>query len=310
MKNKLLIVLLLVAGFTQAINELASEDSELFTTDGLELVDEILVTIYHPEGKKIILRSYLERPTLQGKPQSLRMLVLQELMILEAEALQVQVTLEDAERFMLNLRKTTNVSLDDLKAQLRELGFTYKEALETLRRKETVDKIMDFKVRGDKQLIVDRDAIVEYYETHPEYTEEAFELVQGFVSKSALAPEELDARITSGTLDGVEWGAPFIVQEHELADDKRFIMQEKIGAIVGRDNIEDGYELTKLIDKKERELIPLDDRYDNIMMQLGKERYEKRLAEYFNELLSKASLRFTYPEDKELVFSSTIDEMV
>lgn len=264
-------------------------------------INEIVVVIYSTDGNQLILRLDI-RPSLDGMPRTLRQVVLESLMVLDALLLKIDITEDDADKFLAHLQKENGLTRQAIQDMFKELGFTYEEGREQLRRKQMIDAVLDYRVKMN--IIVQRADVVAYYDAHPEYTEATYTLAQAYIPEDSLSREEVDNRIESGNLDrGITWDEPFTLAEHELADDKKFITNEPVGSVVEIEEVEDGVELTRLLSKTEQQLIPLDDRYEEISMILRKEQFETKLEDYFQSLLDKAVMRFSHPEDEKLVFS-------
>lgn len=265
------------------------------TTDRY-IIDEILVIIYSSQGTKIVLKSSL-KPSLDGTPRNLFQIILELLMEAEAEKLKIMITDEDAERYIAQVQKDNNLSRRALDNLFKNLGYTYAQALRELRRKQMVDAVLEYKIKTNKALMIERCDVIEFYDANPEYEEANYSLAQTVVSKDAINKEQLDEMIKQGDLSIFDWEEPFTLKESEIADDKKFIVHEEVGAIVDVQEIEDGFELTRLVAKTEKVLIPLDERYDAIAQSILKERYMNLVRDYQRQLLKQTKMRFTYKED-------------
>ncbi|KKS68619.1 MAG: hypothetical protein UV38_C0001G0160 [candidate division TM6 bacterium GW2011_GWE2_42_60] len=273
------------------------------------IVDEIRVIAYHQGGSELILSSDI-RPSLEGRPRSLRDIVLQRLMVLDADSLHIAVTSDDAERFLGELQKMNGISRDAMLEVFRELGYSYEEGLEQLRYRQMIEQILDVRVRTNKRLIVQRSDVEEYEKEHPLFEEAVYVLQQ--VCLPAQTEEErthLEKKdFSQKDLASFAWEEPFEIQEHDLAEDKRFIADAQEGTVVFRDNVDEGVEITRMVSKKERRHVSLDERFDEVSEVIARQRFETLFKEYERSLLEKASLRFNRPEDKIAVLGVESEE--
>ena len=265
-------------------------------------INEIVVVIYNPESNQLILRSDI-RPALDGVPRTLRQIVLESLMVIDALLLTIKVTEDDADRFLANLQKENGLSRQAIQEMFKDLGFTFEEGREQLRRKQMIEAVLDYRVK--MHILVQRADVVAYYDAHPEFIEATYTLVQAYVPEDVVSKKELQRMIDTGEIEtGINWDEPFTLKEHELADDKKFIVHETVGEVVEIEDVEDGVELTRLVAKSVPQKVSLEDRYEEIAMTLRKQQFETKLEEYYQSLLDKAIMRFTYPEDEERVLVS------
>lgn len=275
------------------------------------IIDEIRVIVYHQGGSELILSSDI-RPSLEGRPRTLRDIVLQRLMVLDAESLHITITNEDAERFLGELQKMNGLSRDAMLEVFRELGYSYEEGLEQLRYRQMIEQILDIRIRTNKRLIVQRSDVEGYDKEHPVFEEAVYVLQQ--VCLPAQTDEEraalLEKEFSEKEIDCFAWEEPFEIQERDLAEDKRFIADAHNGALVFRDNVEEGVELTRLVSKKERRKVELEEHFDEVSEIIARQRFETLYKEYEQSLFEKASLRFNRPEDKQEVLGIETQEKV
>lgn len=263
------------------------------------VVDEVVAVIYHKSGVIVIAASDI-KPTLEGRPRTLRDCVLQMLMVLDADDMHVTVTSEEAERFLGELQKNNNISREGMVSLFEGLGYTFEEGLEELRCRQMVEQIVDFRVRSNKKFLVQRAEVVAEYESNPQTTEAVYTLEQ-----VSLPPETpIDKEFSQAELDALSWDEPFEITESELVDERKSIAQATVGSIVDRDLTNEGLELTRLVAKKPAQKVELDAVYDTVMRKLQAERFAGLMAEYQASLLEKAVIRFTHPEDKALVMEA------
>jgi hypothetical protein len=192
------------------------------------------------------------------------------------------------------------MSLKDVKRMFAELGFTFEEGIEQLRRMQMIQAILDFRVRGDKRIIIDKSAVEEYYSTHQRTESASFTLAQTLLPYDMYSRAQVEAMIDDGTIaTEVIWEDPFEVSEEGLPDEKKFITTKAAGTIVGFEETEEGFELTRLVSIKHARVVPLDEIYDEISFQIRKAVYDKVMFEYQTKLMQNAVIRFNNPKEKE-----------
>lgn len=269
------------------------------------MVDEVLIEIYGntPGSGGVILKSDLERPSIEGQPRTLRSMLLERLKELDAKSIGVDLG-ADAEKTLADAQRASGMSRAALVRAFDEMGYTQEEGTEELRRRQMIAQVLDARVRSDKSLVIQKSAVEEYHRAHPEVIEATYKL-----ATVCLPPETPDKKVfTPEELAALKWEEPFVVSESMLADDRRSIITAKVGTLVARERVAEGLELTKLVAKTERYEKSFEERYDELSEQIYKERYMQVLADYEKSLLEKATVRFTYPEDQKRVFEAEKDE--
>ena len=172
-------------------------------------------------------------------------------------------------------------------------GYTFDEGRELVRDKQMINQVLDYKVRGDSRMIVKKEDAMTYYKDHPEVEEATFTLTVAYAPFSQYPQQKLDALLKKNkTPSDLVWDEPFTLKESELAEDRKFIVHEKVSRIVHVETLPDGYELTKLIEKTPAKQVPFEDCYNAIVSQMRKERFGKVLADYQHDLLQRAHVRF------------------
>lgn len=269
---------------------------------GRILEDEIVAVIYNPEGSIAITRSDT-RIGLDGQPRTLRQAILEQLMLLDAQKLKINITEDDVDRFLMQLQRQNGLTKYALEEMFRQLGFTYQEGREQLRNKQMIDTIVDYRVKSDKRMQVTPEEVEAYYQNNPLYSPMTVTLRQVFVSNEEFSASQIDAMIKDGTIaKKLKWEEPFVLEEQDIAEDKLFIKTAPLGSIVEREEDKEGIELTMLVERCEPRLIQLGDRYNEVEMDLRKERFFMLLREYEDKLLADATgLRFLNEADKKAV---------
>lgn len=259
-------------------------------------VDEILAVLYHPEGNEPVLLSDITT-SIDGGERELRDVILERLMVLDARKYKIAVTDEELDRFMGQLIKSNGWSKNDMVLFLDSRGYTLDEGRELLRNKQMMNQVVDYRVRSDKRMFVSREEAQAYYDTHPEGAEATYTLDVAYVPKSQYTKEQVEKLKKKNKIPkSIQFDEPFTLKESELADDRReLIVAEKVGAIVFIEELPEGFELTRLVEKTEREVVPLEQCYAQVVAKIRQERFTEVLKGYQDELLKGASIVYYTP---------------
>ncbi|KKR96439.1 MAG: hypothetical protein UU47_C0014G0017 [candidate division TM6 bacterium GW2011_GWE2_41_16] len=257
-----------------------------------ELVDCILATVYLQDQTGIVLQSDL-RPHLDGSVRTLDDAINEKLIELDAPSVGVQVSGEDVSKFIEVVEKEANLDKAGLREMFEQLGYSYDEGLDQVRLKQIIDRVLEQRVRGTGSMLTEKEEVIAYNKEHPEYTKTRYELSQTVAPADKWTEESLLAAAEKKELDSVlKWEEPFTINEQEIAPDRREALVNALaGEIVTIDRAGDYYELTKLVSKKPSRLLSLDERYDEIAMDIQHGRFDERLDTYRKDLRSKAIIR-------------------
>lgn len=254
------------------------------------LLDKICVVVFSEESTEIITQSDLERPGLDGSPRSLNDLILEKLVFADAKKMKIVADEEAVDRHLMSVQKDNNLTLDQLKEIFKSAGYSYEEGRAQFGVMTTVNSMLDFKIRS--RLMIPEKEITAYYDEHPEIEEAQYKLVKTIVPY-ADDREQQQIKLnppSKSTIAGLAWSEPFWITQSELAEDKQFITSLPAGAVAAPQETPEGFELFRMIERKEERLKPLLDRYQEITEALRKPRYDKLFAEYKKELFDNASL--------------------
>lgn len=272
-----------------------------------KVVDEIRTVVYHEDGARIILASESTRPDLDGRQTTLLDAICEELILADAQRFHITVTPDDVERYLGELQKNNRMSRSGIEHAMEEMGYSYQEGMEKLRRRQVVEQMIDNRVRNDKRFMVTQEDVAAFSDANPVFDEAVYTLAEVVLDKEPVRD------MTQAELDALPWEEPFEVKERDLAEEMQFLANAKVGDIVARDHIDGEWELTRLVAKKARRRLGLDDiidpknqktLYDRIVDVLRMQRYDTLIEEYRANLLKDATLRFTYEQDREQVLGA------
>lgn len=261
------------------------------------LIDRIDTVIYGPEETSIITRSDIMRVGLDGQQRTKESIIFESLVFQDSKKYtSMDEKAMDAlvDKYIESIQKDQNLSLDDIKKMFHDSGYTYEEGREQLAMYNTINQIMDYKVRSG--LIVPEKEVKAYYDNNPVYIEEAYKLQRIFVPiaqngesekiRSAARANLLDSKL----IPEADYSEDFWVEKPELADDKMFISSMNVGEVSELVAVDGGYEAFKLVDKRDRQLVPLDQRYKEIADILRAPLYEKLFEEYKQSLFKDCAI--------------------
>lgn len=259
-------------------------------------IDGIKSTIYTSNSVHITTESDPRRPNLDGTPRTLSSIEFEILVFQDAQD-KPGILLDDTEtdKGLQKLLKDNNMTMKQLENIFRDAGYTYAEGREQFKTMSTVNQMLDYKIRS--RLLVPEKEIMAYYHKHPIYEDARYLIQRAFVPFSSLiSKQKLKKQITAhlrGNDDedfNIEWSPEFWVQEDELAQEKQFITQLAVGQISDPVEVDNGFEVFKLVQAKERYLKPIEQRYTEIANILRKPRYDKLFDEYKQQLFDSASI--------------------
>ncbi len=271
------------------------------------ILNEVLAVITGGSRASLVLAGDI-KPSLDGRPRTLRDIVLEELMLLDAEKLHLTATDDDVEKYLKQLQKA--YSQKQIEESLQAMGFTMADVREQLKRQDVINRLLDYRVRNDKRLVINRPEIEEYWAANAPTEEATISLCQTNI-KTSETKEQLEKRIADHKLtEAITWGPVFTLKESEIMAGNRFITQKNVGDIVLISPSEEGFELTKIADKKASYVMPLvtgnkeedDQRIAAIEEKLRVQCFNDIRAEYDKSLLDKAKIKFTYESDRRAVF--------
>ena len=249
----------------------------------LFLIDQIETVIFGPEDTSIITRSDLTRPALDGQFRTKEQLVLDHLIYQDAMRYNI-VDEAMVDRYMAMIQRENNLTLDQIKAMFREYGYTYEEGRQQLSILNTVNSMVDFKIRS--KLIVSEKEVRAYYDANPVYSPESYLIMRIFVpfvegvSREALREEVKNKLKLGETIAGANYSEPFWRDKADLPAEKSFISTLKVNQFSPLQEDAAGIEIFKLLDKRESKLIPFEVRYKEMADKLRKPLYETLFDEY------------------------------
>lgn len=259
------------------------------------VLDRTLAVIYHPEDIVVISASDL-RPSLDGAPKTFKQVLLEKLMVLDARELKITVTEEDVDKQLATVQKENNLTRDDVIAIFKQAGLSVTQAREDLRDQQMIQTVIEARTRS--KTAVSAKEIETYYAENPIVQPGNITFCFAFVPfehyKSKVTQRTaIQKGIESGDINTTAaWMDPITLNLKDVPEDKVFLKDLSSGSIVQAQETEEGVQLLKLIDKVPETVVPLKEREREIMMQFRMDRRGKAIAEYHEELLKKARIKY------------------
>ncbi len=270
----------------------ASRD-ERIVPDSAVTIDTIQAVVFGQGGMQIITRSDVTRPSLSGMQQSLDDLIFERLVFLDAQKFKIVPDEDAVDKYLAIVQKENNLSLDQLKEVFASAGYSYEEGRQQFRILQTVNSMLGLKIHS--QVIVPRAQVEEYYNQNPVVQEAEYHLQYGFMpyaSEKRKAQEKALRYMarTGKEVRNMQWNDPFWVKQSEIADDKEFLFSMNAGDISQPMDRNDGYEIYRLVDKRDEHIPSLDERYHEIADILRRPVFEDLMEKYKKSLFDSVSI--------------------
>jgi hypothetical protein len=272
----------------------ARADKKITSKPELCLIDKIEAVIFGDENTAIVTKSDVEKLTLEGRPRSLPDIIFEKLVAMDAAKFKIMADEGAVDRYLTMIMREHNLSQADLIAMFRSAGYTYEEGREQLATMFAVNTMIDFKIKS--RLIIPEAQIISYYKEHPIIEEAAYRIQRIVVQpKKTMSAAEMKDKVqralqTGKEVPGIQVSTAFWIKHDDIAGDKMFITTMKSGALSDPIKIKDGFEMFRLLEKREQREVPLEDRYNEISNELKKPLFEKLFQEYRKSLFDAASI--------------------
>jgi hypothetical protein len=243
---------------------------------------------------ELIMRSDSDRPNLLGQMVSQEQLVKDACYYIDARRLHAVMLEDQIEIVWNNLLHAYNLTREGLVNVVQGLGYSEEEARKQLGRINTINQLIDMRVTGN--IVIEKAEIEAYYEAHPAYHDGMYTLQRAiipFESDQDTQEQELKSQIATHA-DGLTatWSQSFTVGFSEVAKSKASIHTAQAGDVVFTGKTNEGFELYKLVARKEPVLKTLVEQYDEIVDALRQPQAEKMLAAYQESLEKKLVIEY------------------
>jgi hypothetical protein len=240
------------------------------------------------------MHSDSQRPNLLGQIISLEQLVKDACYYIDARRLHAVMTEDQIDMVMASLQHAYNLTKEGLEEVIKGLGYSVEEGRKQLGRINTINQLIDMRVTGN--IVIEKAEIEAYYGSHPAYHDGIYTLQRAiipFESDQNTQEQELKQQLATHA-DGLQatWSDTFTVGFSEVAKNKAQIHTAQSGEVVFTGKATEGFELYKLVARKEPALKTLVEQYDEIADALRQPQAEKLLALYQESLEKKLVIEY------------------
>jgi hypothetical protein len=242
----------------------------------------------------LIIHSEVERAKLDGSPNSLKDMVNDLALAQEAKKYRLWPSPEEVDKQLRMISDSNNKTPKEFDDLLITIGYSPAEGRNAFAQINAINSLIGFKITGN--LIVPEIDVIAYYNDHPEFESAAYYLEYVIVPFASAQTKQQQLKqlktliVANDPKHSLHWSSPFWVKQNELAADKQFLTDLQRGEISMPLETEHGFELYRLIDKKEGRARTLDERYNDIVNILRKPKYTELLTNFQKDLLDNASI--------------------
>ena len=260
----------------------------------LIFVDGIRAVVHGVDKTDLVKASELNLLNLDGSPASLDQLVTNIVYGQEARRFHLWPSAEELNKQLDAIAKMNKKSSKEIDDLFIITGRTPQEGRRDFAQINAINSLMGFKVSGGS-MVTDSE-IERYHNEHPEIEPTAYYMQRTFVpfSRTQSHQEQFKKlQALAGKKEspqGLKWQEAFWIQESDLSQDKLFITQLPIDQISEPLETDTGFELFRVLKKREERIKPLEDRYADIAALLRQPKYSAFMANFKNELFDKVSL--------------------
>ena len=285
MKTKAIALVLLVSSsFCFAENKKVESEIKIEQVKDLELVDEIKVRV---NGVNIT-KQFLEKPqaVMGGQGLSLEAAINNELLFQRASERKLLATTAEVNKQITNLKINNGIahlSDEELEKELLEEGLSFNEYKSQMGRFIAIERLKG--AEFNERVVVTSQDIKDYYNKNQSWSEEKYLL--------KICELQDDSVNENGNLikkDNLKWDDLGWIKKDDLSSSMSFVSGMKKGQTCKPIKIGGSYQLVEVVDRSEKFLRSLDDRYNEIELMLQEEKRASFGIEFEKELRSDASI--------------------
>lgn len=235
-----------------------------------------------------ILQSHLQQPriTKEGSHFTLDEAIMEELINQKAAEMQVLPSMADVDRQIVAFKiqnNLTDLSDSEFESEIKQHGFTLKMYKHQLARSLAVNNVQ--RAEMSEKLLITTQEVEEHFKKHPKHTREEFHLSMCIVPEEQLETVEAYLKDTTTT-----WEDLGFIALKDLGASFACAQTMKVGDTSAPIKMGNEHQVIKLVEKRERRLKTLDERYADIERQLQQERKASFIKQFESDLKSKASI--------------------
>jgi peptidyl-prolyl cis-trans isomerase SurA len=251
------------------------------------VVDEIVARV---NGTNIT-KSFLKKPQalMGGGLLSLEDAVTSELLFQKAKERQLLSTSAEVDRQITSLKISNGISHltdEEFEEELKQEGLSLAEYKSQMAKLIAIERLKS--AEFSERVVVTSQEIENYYKENPSWSAEKYcinicELTFDNVDEDGNLKEDVETKDLSW--DDLGW-----INKKDLSSNLSFVSEMEKNQISKPIKVGDSYQLVKVVDRSERLLRSLDDRYNEIESQLQSEKRVKFEQEFEKELRADASI--------------------
>ncbi len=252
-----------------------------------KLLDQGAVVIIGNAGNTMITMSDVdEKLNLDGSKIPLQQQIKMEVVRQEVVANKMPIDENTSEKYLDNVRKVNNLTVEDLDNLALQCYRTLSEVKHLLNLQYVYDYFLYHKFRS--HLVPTDQEVEEYHKKNPEVQPGYCVVEIAFVSfedDKKEVREKIDNLIAGVISDDiVSWSDPISLQISDIAADKLFISKMAVDEIVCKEG-KNVFELYRLLEKHDDYTIPLAQRKAFIVDILNRKQYEEMFRSYEEHML-------------------------
>jgi hypothetical protein len=261
-------------------------------TKKIYTLDRIEAVIFGAETTEIVTLSDINRAGFDGRAKNKEDVILERLMFQDALKHRIMIDEKTIDEYIDKMRKSFNATMDDIKVMFEQAGYTFEEGRRQLGIMYGSNQMVDFKVRS--RLIIPEKDVQAFYDDNPVVRPASFIIERAFIPAHASTKEDIqnkvDRYLQTGKGINIQWYQLPEITESDLAESRRFITKLPVGEISELIETQDGFDLYRVKNKREPVLVPLEDRYREIVEILRKPKFDELVEDYKTNLLRNGSI--------------------
>jgi len=259
----------------------------------LILLDEIKAVVYGHADVVIITQSDLDRPGLGGEYRTMDALIFEKSVLLDAKQHQFPHDEESVDAAIEQKKQEFDMTDEDLENLFASSGYTMKEGRQQFSNMMMVNGMIDAKVRSN--LMVPRRDVEKYYNEHKALVEATYTVERIVVPFSTKITKTRQKKILQHYIAHEKdnfGGERFIFTLHhsDIAPQKQFIYGMEQGQMSQPEEVADGFEIIRLVEKTPEHYKTLEESYRDIVDILRRPRYEELMHNYREHLMNQVSI--------------------
>ncbi|MFO8163739.1 MAG: peptidylprolyl isomerase [Thermodesulfobacteriota bacterium] len=230
----------------------------------------------------------------------------------------IKVTTKQVDEAIEKVKRENNITQEELVESLKSDGITLKEYREKIQKEIERFQVVNYEVKS--KIVISEEDIKKYYQLHSKEYEEVSQVRLARIFLRVKSPgdkEEINHIKSSGLkiLQNLEQGNDFSELARKYSQGpasqegghlgwiktsqlepvlRKTINKLSVGEHTDLLSAPSGFQIIKLIEKKEGGIKPFEEVRDTIHSKLFKERVEKRYAMWLNELRKESFIKLTF----------------